>query len=595
MRNATKTLLGLLFIVMAGLAIMPQFGSLPAFAATQQAGQANVTITANVSYQVLLAKAIILREMLGKAQSLNISAELKSEISALLAVNISQLPADELRVWVANASKALADINKEVKIGGRAYAVGVALERFMNGLRIAVENRVREFEKRYNITFPVESVLANMSRARDIREFNRYLEELRKQFEYEKMHRFANATLNIASMELSRGTAKDLENSLKHLDIAIAILNRTVERLEKANASETAVQALRLAISKVVEARNIVANISKQIAVEKPTNISKAISRIVENKTEEALEELEELETELQSLKNISMEVNATSIMKQVDELLQKVDELKQRIANASVEDLARWMPELAEIKAMVKIIRESLEGKPVMPNIEMPKILPVRDVEKAYNITIEKAKELLSEVKKMYSYIVNNTKGGIICIQTYPLPPFCRFMNANFMKWVENAINMSEDLINEAVKQYSAGNKLTALILANRAYAMLQMVKAQLEPLYNMLIRTSKEATTPVQTTSIEVEEARLEHVKGYNYELTLKIKNNGNSAVKILSVGIMMPGIPPKIVNVDIGPGAEKTITVSITIIPPLSEKTVDVVIMTSAEMITTTAEVE
>ena len=591
MRNAVKTLLGLLLIAMAGLAIMPQLGPLPALAATQQASQTNTTITANVSYQVLLAKAIILREMLDKAQSLNISAELRSEISALLAVNISQLPVDELREWVVNASKALADVNKEVRVGGRAYAVGVALERFLNGLRTAIENRAREFEKRYNATLPVESILANMSRARDIKEFNRYLEELRKQFEYEKMHRFANATLNIASVELSRGTVKDLEKSLKHLDIAIAILNKTVEKLEKANISETAVQELRLAISKVVEARNIVANISKQIAVEKPANISKVISRLIENKTEEALEELEELESELQNLRNISIEANATPVMKQIDALLQRVEELKQRIANASVEDLARWMPDLAEIKAMVNIIKRSLEEKP-----DIIKMLPVRDVEKAYNKTIEKAKELLSEVKEIYSYIVNNSKNNVVCIQPYPLSQFCRFVNTDFMKWVENSISIAENLINESIKQYNAGNKITALILANRAYAMLQMVKAQLEPLYNMLTRLPKATTTPVQTaTPIEVEEAKLEHTKGYSYDLVLKIKNNGNTTVRIISVGITLPRIPPNFVNIDIGPGAEKTITVSITIIPQLSEKTVGVVITTSAGVVTATAEVE
>ncbi|MEM0027523.1 MAG: hypothetical protein QXT53_06090 [Ignisphaera sp.] len=587
MRNAVKTLLGLLFIAMVGLAIMPQFGPLPAFAVAQQASQTNATTTATkIAYQVLLAKAIILREMLGKAQSLNISAELRSEISALLAVNISQLSVDELREWVVNASKALADVSKEVRVGGKAYAVGVALERFLNGLRTAIENRARELEKRYNATLPVESVLANMSRARDIREFNKCLEELRKQFEYEKMHRFANATLNIASVELSRGTAKDLEESLQHLDIAVAILNKTVERLEKANISETAVQALRLAISKIVEARNIVANISKQIAIEKPANISKVISKLVENKTEEALEELEELENELQSLKNISIEVNTTSVMKQIDELLQRIEELKQRIANASVEDLARWMPDLAEIKAKANIIREVIN--------ETPKNLPARDVEKAYNTTIEKAKESLSKVKEMYNYVANKSK-TVVCIQIYPPPPQCKFMDINFMKWVENSINTAENLINEAVKQYSIGNKVTALILANKAYSILQTIKAQLEPLYNMLIRTSKETTTPVQATSIEVKEAKLEHVKGYNYNLVLKIKNNGNSIVKILSIGIMMPRMSPKTVNVDIGPGAEKTITVNVTIVPPISEKSINIVITTSIGVITTSAEVE
>ncbi|MDK6028216.1 hypothetical protein QPL79_02400 [Ignisphaera sp. 4213-co] len=581
-----KLIASILLISIAIAASIGQLSLAQTTTTTTTPKQSTTNVNAsNVTYQVFLAKALVLREMLSRVQALNISSELKSEISALLAINISKLPLDELKEWIYNASKVLSDVHKEIVVGGRAYAVEIVLERYINGLKIAIENRVKHIEKKYNITIPVESIVANITKAKNIREVNKALKELEKEMERERVKKFANIVLNATAKELAKGVPKGIEEAYKHLNIVINILNQTVKKLEKANVSKDIIASLNIAIEKVIEARNIVVNISKRITIEKPVNISAVVSKVVKNKTEEALEELEELEEELENLRNVSISTNITT---KINELLQRIEELKKKIANASIEDLSRWMPDLAEIKAWIKAIRDEYK--------ELPKSLPAANVDKAYNVTIGKAEKLLEKVKQMLSYIRNMTKDLKYCIMIYPPPPVCKVLEPAFINWVNNSIKTAEDLITTAKQQYEAGNKITALILANKAYSILKIVEGQLKPIYELLLKSksAQQISTQTQKPLLEVKEARIER-KGLTSVLILKVKNNGNVDVKITSITIMLKPKPVSIQKeVTISAGAEQTISIQLSI--PIIEKTVDIVITTSSgETIASSAEVE
>jgi tetratricopeptide (TPR) repeat protein len=515
-------------------------------AALQQANASNST-----AYQVLLAKANALYHMLSRCLALNISEDLRNKIEQLLSVNISALSVEELRVWVNNASRLLARVSEEVRVGGRAYAIGIVLERYLNGIKKALEAKIKAFEKKFGVN--ATGALANITSAKDFKELGKVLKRFEKDIWIPaKLQRFANITLNVTAVTALRSVA-GIKIASKHLDVAEKVLNRTIVMLRGINASEEAITALLLAVEKIRETREIVLSTSKQIITE--YNLTEVIKRIIENKTAEALEEIEELEKELQNLKTIALEKNLTKLVEDIDLTLRKLEELKSRITNATVENLAKWMRELAEIKAWIKFIKMKLW--------EMPVLIPGKGVDEAFNKTIMKASDMLSKVKEMLSY-VENASSKLMCIAIYPPPPIC---NKAYLERIRLMVSKAEEILQKAQKLYEQSKKIEALITANKAFALLQVAKAWLEPLYNTLKQKEKSMQTAV--TGLEVE-TRLQRGKGtgYKYTLTIRVRNTGNITVTIEKAIIVTQAAKSLEIGINtaVEPGKEITITRSI-----------------------------
>jgi len=506
---------------------------------------------------VLFARAKTLYEMLNRSLALNISTELRNEIQNLLKVNISALSVEELRVWVNNASRLLARVSEEVRVGGRAYAIGIVLERYLNGIKKALEERL----KRLNITIPI-----NLTRARDIRELNMMLKDVEKIVETAKLQKFANASVVVAL----KNAVKSVEEAGKaqlHLALAEKALNKTIERLAKLNVSE---EALRVALEKVREAREVVAN-ATQVAKQKAKSLAESLKETLENRTAETMTEIEELKQELQGLREVVVDEKARQ---QIDAIISKLEELRSKLANVS-EDLPRWMPDLGEIKGWVKSIKERV-NKTIAPFI--PTWIPSRNVDKAFNETITKAKKLLEEVKQMVAEL-NKTK-TMVCIALYPPPPICKaILEARAaVEAASKLVARAEEGIATAEKLYAEGKKLEALLCANRAYAELQVAKAWLEPLYNIIKRATETTTTPTTTPPqqaqppIKVREAKLKKERcgplTCTYTLTITIRNEGSKTITIHSISIDIVREIQKSIGISLAPGEEKTINISIEI---------------------------
>jgi thiamine kinase-like enzyme len=498
---------------------------------------------------VLFARAKTLYEMLNRSLALNISTELRNEIQNLLKVNISALSVEELRVWVNNASRLLARVSEEVRVGGRAYAIGIVLERYLNGIKKALEERL----KRLNITIPI-----NLTRARDIRELNMMLKDVEKIVETAKLQKFANASVVVAL----KNAVKSVEEAGKaqlHLALAEKALNKTIERLVKLNVSE---EALRVALEKVREAREIVAN-ATQVAKQKAKSLAESLKETLENRTAETMTEIEELKQELQGLREVVVDEKARQ---QIDAIISKLEELRSKLANVS-EDLPRWMPDLGEIKGWVKSIRERV-NKTIAPFI--PTWIPSRNVDKAFNETITKAKKLLEEVKQMVAEL-NKTK-TMVCIALYPPPPICKaILEARAaVEAASKLVARAEEGIATAEKLYAEGKKLEALLYANRAYAELQVAKAWLEPLYNIIKRATETTTTPTTTPPqqtqppIKVREAKLKKERcgplTCTYTLTITIRNEGSKTTTIHSISIDIIREIQKSIGISLAPGEKR-----------------------------------
>lgn len=582
MQVKTPKILGLVVIALSMLSLIGL--AIPVTLMQTTTTSPRPQTTNSTAYQVLLAKAKVLNVTLSKCLALNISADLKSEIRKLLSVNISALSFVELRSWVSNASKLLSKVNEEVKIGGRAYAVGIVLERYLNGVRRALEERIKVLEKKHGVN--ITQILTNITRARDLKELNKALKSFEKDLWIPaKLKSFANASVDIAMLTALKGV-KGVSDAYKDLEAAERALNTTIERLKKLNASKESIEALQLALDKVREAREIVFNVSKQLAVGYVSNVTQVIRSVVENRTKEVLEEIDELEDELQDLRNATVKENATKLVAAIDQALQKLEELKSRIANASVEDLAKWMPELAEIKAWIKMVEREIH--------RMPEWIPLSAVGNLYNKTIEIAMKLLSDVKEMLSYVKNSTQ--VVCIQVniHPLPPICDKM---YLQRIENMVSESEALVKKSQELYEQGNKIEAFITANRAVAMLQVAKAWLEPLYNMLKHREKTATKTV-VTGLEIREVELQKIKGNEYALTIKVRNSGSINVTIeRAILVTQTTVPLQIdIGVTVEPGKEITITKNITVPGGImiSKSKVTIVLQTSAGDLTANVEI-
>ena len=461
MRIELKSIVAVAFVVL-------MLSSIASAAIIVQGSQQS--ISNDTAYAVLLVRARVLYAMLNRSLALNISAELRSEIQKLLAVNISALPVDGLREWVNNASRLLARVDEEVRVGGRAYAVGIALQRYLNGLKKALEEKLRRMG--------IEPT--NITEAKSFKELDKALKDYEKVLEVAKARKFVNSSIVIA-LQKSLKDAKGLESAYIHLSITEKAIDATIARLRKLNASEDAIEGLQVALEKVREAKEILLNTSKSLALGFEANVTKALKSIAENKSLEAQEALDELVEELQNLKQMALEHNATKLAETIDSVINELQQLKSRLANASEEDLVRWLPDLLEIRGWIKVIERRINTTVVAPFI----VISRPGLDKSFIVVSTKAEELLQEVKQMLEKVKNASK-TCSAIKARPQPPYC---NKLYVDRVEIIVKNAEGMLSKAEDLYLKGEKIEALLLANRALAMLQAAKAWLQPLYNAAI----------------------------------------------------------------------------------------------------------
>ncbi|MEM4799154.1 MAG: hypothetical protein QW713_03955, partial [Sulfolobales archaeon] len=213
-------------------------------------------------YQNNLAKAEVLRVLLSSVLSMNISSDLREEITKLLSINISTLTPEDLAIWVSNASKTLSSVERYIR-EGRAYAVGLVLQRYQKGLANVLENRLREMNLSEEI---VRSYVENISSAKNLSDLMRTLVNISIDIEIVNIRNFTNRVIMIGVSELKKGSIErvvDLDNkSSKVLDV----LNRVLKRLESLNVSGKAIESIQENIMRIETMRNITSDVLKAVA-----------------------------------------------------------------------------------------------------------------------------------------------------------------------------------------------------------------------------------------------------------------------------------------------------------------------------------------
>jgi len=539
--------------------------------------------------EVLKVKVAVLREALTRVLALNVSEGVKANASALLEVDVEALNCTELRSWAQRASRVLAAAASELR-EGRAYAVGVVLERYLSGLRRALERAVRRVGPELNVS--VDDLLARLARARDVAEVMRYLRELEARATQARARALAEALYNRSVVGLWRGYGAVVA-TLAHVEAAQRILNRTLERLRELGVPESALEDLELAIAKLREVSELLRNVSKELATLGRERFAEAVNRSAAKLAEELLEEVEKLKQELLELRSRALEANLTEVVAAIDRLLLKLEELENATQEGGLEDVRRWMPDLLEVKAWLYTVRARLR--------EVYGHLPVASVDKAFESIVRRAEELLKEVRSIIEFLRERSR-EIVCVAVYPPPPVCAVLETlpKLLEWAENATAEAEAMLRDAREAYEAGRKVEALLLANRALATLSVVKARLEPAYR-LVKQVAEGAKPVAPEPEVSATATIENLGGNRYRLTLSIKNEGATPVEIERVTLVITPAVELRVRVGVAPGEERSVAVEFTVNPlQLAQlkafRTVAVLVHTSAgTVITVSATVE
>ena len=321
---------------------------------------------------VLRAKAVALQYMLNNSLRLNLSLseQLREQVTSLVNVNVSKLSPDELREFVQNATRVLAEVRE-----GARKAVGKILESYAHGLAVAIEARVRNMARHYNVSEEeVRQALANMAKSKDMRDVFRALKELQKKFLEGQCKEFANALRerlgNQTAEALKTGEIRGLERSYEALDKAVEALNATLEKLKAVNASPVALQAVERALEHVKTAEEVIGGLIEELPRLGPSPIKLPIETIKSsfNKTLDKLvskvkEEVDELMDRLDKLQDLAKKVNATDLVKKIEDLKAELLALLERLRSAkSSKDLSQALDDLASIRARVREVTQSVE-----------------------------------------------------------------------------------------------------------------------------------------------------------------------------------------------------------------------------------------
>jgi DNA repair exonuclease SbcCD ATPase subunit len=317
---------------------------------------------------VLRAKAVALQYMLNNSLHLNLglSEQLREQVASLVNVNVSKLSPDELREFVQNATRVLAEVRERAR-----KAVGKTLESYAHGLAVAIEARVRNMARHYNVSEEeVRQALANMAKSKDMRDVFRALKELQKKFLEGQCKEFANALReclgNQTAEALKTGKIRGLERSYEALHKAVEALSTTLERLKAVNASPVALQAVERALEHVEIVKDVIGKLRGELSRPGPSpieSIKKSLNETLGELTSRVEEEVNELMIRLNKLQSLAEKVNATDLVKKIQDLKAELLTLLERLKSAeSSKDLGQALDDLASIRAKVREVTQSVE-----------------------------------------------------------------------------------------------------------------------------------------------------------------------------------------------------------------------------------------
>ena len=414
-------------------------------------------------------RALLLQNMLKNALTLNISSELKSEIEGLVSTNTSALSDKELEGFIERCEEVLSRVREEVRV--RA-GEGVS-DRYNEGLKKSLEVRVRTMERLYGV--PIEEV-GNISKAKNLGELMNTLKVVNSKLDGVRAKNFSEAMERRVEDTLRKPDVVGVERSVQELDKVVGVLNRVVSRLEGLGVPTVPIEALKNATVRISITKELLGNLSKELrGVPQPK--PEVVREFINKSVGKYGIDVEELKEEVEELRNVAIEHNLTQVLDKIEGILERLDNLTTALRSVNYSSVRDIVNVLASVRSEIPKIRD-----------EISKSLgevPVRNIDKAFNTTLERDRELLREVNETLKYIKDRL--GSICPQTTNVT-ICKFVNLTTIQHYEEIIKSLNKSLEEAVNTYGTGDRIKALHMVLSVGANLSRIKAWLEPIYNIL-----------------------------------------------------------------------------------------------------------
>uniref|UniRef100_A0A7C2V9L8 Uncharacterized protein n=1 Tax=Ignisphaera aggregans TaxID=334771 RepID=A0A7C2V9L8_9CREN len=504
----SKTIASIALVILVALSVLPGLGlgtvlaqapedtaSETAANATEPAGQ-SVNAT-----RILIAKATVLKEMLNRTLALNISDDIKSKIVELLSVNVSELALDEVREWVRNATKLLSEVANEVR-AGKAFRVGIVLQRYLNGLGNALRNRIRVLASKYNVTVEdledrISEIIANAKNASAINMLFKEMRKRLKDVEARRAKEFGDKAKEYLYRHVERvrgGDARGLDVAVKHIDKSIEILNKTLEKLRNVNASPHAVEAIEEAIERLATVKEILESVADEVGeVVDQARVREALNKTLEVMIARVNQSISELIEELRVLEEVAIQNNMTDLLPNISSLISRAEELRETLSEVeSIDDVEQVIETLCTIRCEARRLARELG------------VISERIAEKAKNKLgnivekiIREADKAIERAEELYSDVINDIENARrACGQDQQQRPglhgsqACRVVDVieRIVNLVGQQINRSKSSLDAAKDLYENGEYLKSFIYAQRALALARAAQTHLNTIARML-----------------------------------------------------------------------------------------------------------
>jgi len=414
-------------------------------------------------------RVLLLQNLLRNSLTLNISSELRSEVEGLVNTNISMLSDDELKKFMEKCEEVLSRVREEV--GVRA-GEGVS-DRYYEGLRRSLEARVKTIERLYGVSL---DEVSNISRAKDITELMNTLKVVNSKLDGVRVKGFSEVMERRVEDTLRKPDVVGIERAVQELDKVIGVLDRVAKKLEVLKVPTVPIEVLKNTTARILITKELLGNLSKELRVipqPKPEVVREFINKLVSKYGVD----VEEFKEEVEELRSIALEHNLTQVLDRIEDVLERLNNLTtmlQRVDYSRIKDITEV---LASVRTEIPKIRD-----------EISKSLgevPVRNIDKAFNVTLERVRKSLREVNETLTYV----KSRLVDICSQPTNvTICKFVNLTTIKRYEEILDSLNMSLEEAVEAYEAGDRIKALHIVVSVGVNLSRIKTWLEPIYNIL-----------------------------------------------------------------------------------------------------------
>lgn len=414
-------------------------------------------------------RALLLQNLLRNSLTLNISSELRFEVEGLVNTNTSMLSDDELERFVEKCEEILSKIREEVRVRA-GEGIGSI---YHEGLKKSLEARVRTMERLYGISL---DEVGNISRAKDITELMNTLKIVNSKLDGVRAKKFSEVMEGRVEDILRKPDVVGIKRAVEELDKVVGVLNRVTSRLEELGVPTVPIKALENATARILITKELLGNLSEElrsIPQPKPEVVREFINKSVGKYSID----VEKLKKEVEELRNIALEHNLTQVLDKVEDILGRLNNLTTTLQKVNYSRIRDVVEVLASIRAEIPKI-----------SYEISKSLgevPVRNIEMAFNVALERAGKLLEKVNEMLTYVEDRLVS--ICSQPTNVT-ICEFMNLTTIQQYKEILDSLNKSLEEAVNVYKAGDRIKALHMVVSVSVNLSRIKAWLEPVYNIL-----------------------------------------------------------------------------------------------------------